>query len=83
MLALTNVRSLTEDGIMDRVLVIRMGEPMNVHKCDGHGKVDRALVKSMFKREMCDHFVGDAANVSANACQQPEGETWAVVTSHL
>jgi hypothetical protein len=24
---------------------------MKVHKCDGHGKVDCALVKSMFRRE--------------------------------
>ena len=29
---------------------IRMEQAMNVHKCDGHGKVDFAFLKSMFRR---------------------------------
>ena len=28
------------------------GQPMKVHKCDGHGKADCAFVKSMFKRDV-------------------------------
>jgi hypothetical protein len=28
------------------------GQSMKVHKCDGHGKVDHALVKSMFRRDV-------------------------------
>jgi hypothetical protein len=28
------------------------GQPMKVHKCDGHGKVDWCVVESTFRREI-------------------------------
>jgi len=42
-LALTSVRSLAEDGIMDRMRAIQMGIPERV--IDRHGKVDRRPFK--------------------------------------
>jgi hypothetical protein len=48
-LALTSVRSLAEDGDGSDECDPD-GQPMKVHKCDGHGKVDCVLGKSMCRR---------------------------------
>ena len=39
-LALTSMRSLAEDNIIGSDSCNPDGQPMKVHKCDGHGKVD-------------------------------------------
>ena len=48
MLTLTNVRSLAQDDIKDRMAPD--GQPIKVCKCERQGKVYRALLNSMFRK---------------------------------
>jgi hypothetical protein len=47
-----------------------MEQAMNVHKCDGHGKVDFAFLKSMFRRVWSFSFPAERSG-SAAAIRRP------------